>query len=171
MALPNLDSAQEPVFTTEGGYRRLCERVARARADYDAVTATNADAAEAGDNSVWHDNFAYEENQRRMHQLARRVHDLEAAARRAQIVPRPASYEVVALGCAVLLEDEDGLRERLVIGGWEDSDPERGRVSYTAPLARAFVSASVGEARMVRFGGKERELLVVAIEPAKEEEL
>jgi len=164
-------SANARLFTTVAGYDRFVARVAKVRAAYDAVIASNGDAAEAGDNSVWHDNFAYEENQRQMHQLARRVRDLLDVQRRLEVVaPSPTSSRV-CFGCAVLVEGEDGEVERLVIGGYEDGDPDLRRVAYTAPLALALVGAEPGDTRQVRVGGKARELTVISIELARAEEL
>ncbi len=64
-------------YLTPAGRVRLRHRIHEARLAHEAICASNGEAAEAGDSSVWHDNFAYEENQRQMHQLARRVRTLE----------------------------------------------------------------------------------------------
>ena len=53
------------LVTSRGGYARLQQRLQEALDSYNAVCATNAEAADAGDSSVWHDNFAYEENRAR----------------------------------------------------------------------------------------------------------
>ncbi len=159
----------ERLFTTAQGYERFRQRLDRARAAYDAVTASNGEAAEAGDNSVWHDNFAYEENQRQMHQLARRVRDFTDAMRRLQVIVPPPSPSRVGLGSAVTVDD--GARtERFVIAGYEDGEPERRRVAYTAPLASSLMGAEVGDVRVVSVGGRLRELEVVSIEAAQPEE-
>jgi transcription elongation GreA/GreB family factor len=168
---PSPHPTDSRLLTTATGYRRFVARVAKVRAAYDAVIASNGDAAEAGDNSVWHDNFAYEENQRQMHQLARRLRDLQEVQRRLEVVAPSPSSARVGFGCAVVVEGEDGELERLVIGGYEDGDPDLRRVAYTAPLALALLGAEPGDARQVRVGGKARELTVVSIEPARAEEL
>lgn len=173
-----MSSPQHPVrvdetrlFTSPAGRRRLIGRIERVRAAYDAVCASNGDAAEAGDNSVWHDNFDYEENQRQMHQLARRVRDLQDALRRMELVDAPQAPSRVGYGCAVVLETEDERTERLVIGGYEDGDADLHRVSYTAPIAQALMGAEPGDTRVVRVAGRTRELTVMAVECAKESEL
>lgn len=166
---PGHASAEGALFTTAPGLLRFRERVDRARAAYDAVIASNGDAAEAGDNSVWHDNFAYEENQRQMHQLARRVCDLTDALRRLHVVEPSAAPTKVEIGSAVTIDD--GTRtERFVVAGYEDGDTDLRRVAYTAPLATALMGAEVGDARTVRVGGRVRELEVVAIEAVPAEE-
>ncbi|MBI5516335.1 MAG: GreA/GreB family elongation factor [Deltaproteobacteria bacterium] len=172
MVTPNPLATDGPrLSTTAAGRARFVARVERARAAYDAVVASNGDAAEAGDSSVWHDNFAYEENQRQMHQLARRIHDLQDALRRLEVVSAPPHPERVGLGSAVTLEDADGRVERVVVGGYEDGDPALRRVAYTAPLAQALIGAEPGDTLSVRLGGRARELTVLSVEAARPEEL
>ncbi len=160
------------LYTTPAGLRRLEERLRRLRSEYLAVCADNADAAGSGDTSVWHDNFAYEHNQREMHRLARAVRDLERAMSRLEVVDPPSEApERVVLGARVT-SLVDGEEERTaVVAGWADGDPKAGRVSYLSPLARALLGARVGEERTLRVGGRERTLEVVAIEAAPEGEL
>lgn len=159
-----------PLYTTAGGHRRFLALVAHAHRAYEAVVASNGEAAEAGDSSVWHDNFAYEENQRQMHQLARRIRDLQDAARRLVVVTPSRAPVRVELGCAVTLEHPDGRRERLVIGGYEDSDPSLRRVACNTPIARSLVGAEPGEERSLP-GRPGRTVTVDAVEAAREEEL
>lgn len=168
---PPLRDGESRLFTSTAGRRRFVERIEKVRAAYDAVCASNGDAAEAGDNSVWHDNFDYEENQRQMHQLARRVRDLQDALRRMEVADAPRTPDRVGFGCAVVLETEDDRTERLVIGGYEDGDPDLHRVSYTAPIAQALMGAEPGDTRVVRVGGRTRELAVLSVERAQEAEL
>jgi transcription elongation factor GreB len=157
-------------YTTSAGRRRLEGRLGEAQRRYDEIVVSNPDAAEAGDTSVWHDNFAYEENQRQMHQWARRVRDLRALLASVEVVAPPNRPESVSIGCAVeLAHAEDGTTRQIVIAGYEDGDPANGRVSYTAPLARALLGATPGEWRTALLDGEERELAVLSIERAEEE--
>ena len=159
------------LLTSAAGQRRSASRLQKVRDAYEAVCASNGAAAEAGDNSVWHDNFDYEENQRQMHQLARRFRDLEDALRRMVVVPAPRDPAQVCFGCAVTVETEDGRIERLVIGGYDDGDADLHRIAYTTPLAQALLRAEPGDVRTFTAGGRERELTVIAIEAAHAEEL
>lgn len=136
---------------------------------YHQVTSSNAEAAESGDTSVWHDNFAYEENQRLMHQLGRRVHDLRALLEQAAVIERP-SLRCVTVGTRVRVVDTETTVERaLVVGGFDDGDPNIQRVSYTAPLAAALLGAEPGETRTVVLGVHTREFEVVDVGLADEE--
>lgn len=170
--------AQEPtlpahVFLTQAGLHRLRGRIAEARAAYLSVCSDNEDAAGAGDSSVWHDNFAYEENQRQMHRLARRVRDLEELLSRVRLVPACATAPArVQLGAQVqLLYPEDGREATIYIAGYEDGDPRIGRVSYSAPLAARLIGAEPGEVRRIQENGKSREVEVQGVLAAPAEEL
>jgi len=150
---------------TPGGLSRLRDRIASARAAYKAVCDDNPAALESGDTSGWHDNFAFEENQRQMHQLARLVRDLEAVAAQATVVPVPRHEpERVILGAKVAYRFLDEASERRGwLAGWEDGDPERGRISYNSPVGAALTGAEPGETREVRIGGALRQVEVVEV--------
>lgn len=164
---------QQPITLTQAGMHRLRGRIAEARAAYLAICADNEAASQAGDSSVWHDNFAYEENQRQMHRLARRVRDLEDQLGRVRVVPACSAVpDKVQLGARVTLRYIDEDREAtLYIAGFDDGDPKEGRISYTAPLAARLMGATLGETRTLTEGGRRREVEVVALLPATGEEL
>lgn len=154
---------------TPGGKRRLEARLAAVRAEFDAVVADNPAALESGDTSGWHDNFAFEENQRRMHQLAHRLRTLERLLDRAEVVPPLVEApERVVVGTHVRWrfedEDEDAARE-LWLAGFEDGEPNEGRVSYDSPLGRALVGAEEGDLREVVIAGRRRRVEVLCLGP------
>ena len=157
------------VVLTPGGKRRLHRRLAEFRAEFEAVVADNPAALESGDSSGWHDNFAFEDNQRRMHQLAHRVRTLERVLERAEVVPplRRAPERVI-VGAAVrwrFLDDPEDLERALWLAGFEDGDPAAGRVSYDSPLGAALVGAEEGDVRGVRINGRSRQVEVLALGP------
>ena len=136
---------------------------------YYEVCATNAHAAGDGDTSVWHDNFAYEHNQREMHKWARRITDLKNLLSTVRVIEIPASPATVQIGCFVLLRDEDeGGEWSIEIAGYEDGDAGRGRVSYTAPLARKIIGGGTGDAYELFLDGRERTVVIAAITPVNE---
>jgi len=152
-------------YLTPGGAERLRRRVAAVRAAYQAVVDDNPAALESGDTSGWHDNFAFEENQRQMHQLSRQVRELETLLGRATVVPLPnAVPERVILGSRVTWSfDGDDQPRTCWICGWDDGDPERGRISYNSPLGSALVGAEPGEEREVRGAGPPRRIEVLEL--------
>lgn len=156
-----------PVFLTADGRVRLVERIEATRAAYLAVCADNPDALQSGDSSGWHDNFAFEENQRQMHQLARRVRDLEDLLTRVRVVAPPSSFGRVAVGTRVTwCVDASDDERTAIIAGYDDGDPACGRVSYNSPLGAALVGAAEGDVRTFEHEGRRFELEVIAIGPA-----
>ena len=159
-------------YFTPGGFERLCARIRNVRAAYQAVCDDNPEALESGDTSGWHDNFAFEENQRQMHQLARRVRDLEVIKARSETYRALAGTpERVVLGASVVLQYEDEEAPRRVwIAGWDDGNPTRGRVSYNSPLGTALIGAEPGEEREVRIEKMVRKLEVLEVGPTPAED-
>jgi transcription elongation GreA/GreB family factor len=154
---------------TPGGRRRLSERLAAVRAELDAVVADMPAALESGDTSGWHDNFAFEDNQRRQHQLAHRVRELERILDQSETIPPWGRVPDRAwVGAAVTYQDADDPAESartIWLAGFGDGDPTNGRVSYDSPLGRALLGAAEGEVRTVHVGGVARSLEVLELGP------
>jgi transcription elongation GreA/GreB family factor len=162
-------STRQRLLTTPAGLRRTQARLQSALDSYDKIVSTNAEAADAGDSSVWHDNFAYEENQRQMHQWARRIRDMRLMLTRIEVISPPSDPERVQVGCTVTVYDLGREQEHTyVIAGYEDGDLEQNRLSYTAPLARALIGAEEGDIRSFQAGARQRRLEVLSIEPTRE---
>jgi len=163
-------SPQRYLFS-RGGLERLQHRIAEARRAYKAICDDNPAAAESGDSSVWHDNFAFEENQRQMHQLARRVRDLEGIFHGATLItPAEAPRDRAFVGSRVRyrLDEEETVRSCILVG-WDDGDPRLQRISYNSPLGAALFGAHPGEEREVTLHGKVRSVEIVGVEIAEEE--
>ena len=160
----------DALFLTPGGRVRLVERIERVRRAYKAVCDDNPAALESGDTSGWHDNFAFEENHRQLHQLARRVRDLEAMLARCSVLPplRDPPKRVV-LGARVVWRQDDLDLRTAWISGFEDGDPSAGRISYDSPLAKQILGARVGEVRTVELAGRTLDIEIVDLGPTPED--
>lgn len=158
------------IYLTRFGLARLQQRLTRARADYRAVCSGNPEARDSGDSSVWHDNFAFEENQRRMHQLARLVRDLEMLVAGVDLVEPPEDPERVAIATRVQfrVEGESSIQS-LFIAGFDDGDPAVSRVGYNSPIARALIGSEPGDIVRLPGGPTGRHAKVLAVDPWREE--
>ncbi|WP_037502016.1 GreA/GreB family elongation factor [Sphingomonas jaspsi] len=78
----------------------------------------------------------------------------------AEVAPRPVG-DRVAIGTRVTIE-LNGNSRTVEIVGHDESDPETGRIAFTAPLARALMGAEVDDE--VDFAGSADPVLVTAIE-------
>jgi transcription elongation GreA/GreB family factor len=156
------------LFTLRG-VERLRKRITEAREAYQSVCNSNPEAREAGDSSVWHDNFAFEENQRQMHQLAKRVRDLENVLGRVEVVTVPRVPVRASVGTRVRYRlDGEEIDREAVLAGWDDGEPATRRLSYNSPLGSALLGAGSGDEREVIIAGRARSVVVVAIEPAED---
>lgn len=162
----------DPIVLTPGGLFRLQRRLADARAAYLAVCSDNSAAADSGDTSVWHDNFAYEENQRQMHMLARQVRELQQMLEICRVVPiLQTEPERVGVGTRVVYRIDGADREQSCwVAGYDDGQPATGRVSYNSPIGRALVGAELGEIRELHLPQSTRSIEVVDITPIEREE-
>ncbi len=152
---------------TPSGMQRLRERLERTRAAFREVCNDNPEALESGDTSGWHDNFAFEENQRRMHMLTSRVRELERMIELAEVTPELQEMpERAVVGAAVTWRfDDEDTEHTIWLAGFDDGDPARGRVSYNSPIGRVLIGAAPGDLRQVRLSGEERLVEVLALGP------
>ncbi len=79
--------------------------------------------------------------------------------RTAQLVPDPASSDVVAFGSTVTFSRHDGRVQKYRIVGEDEADPKAGSISFASPVAKSLMGKSVGDVA----GSGNQELEIVAI--------
>ncbi len=129
---------------TETGLKLLETQLAQAREAYAAA------------------NVLEEVNERRR-QTAGPLRDMRYLGERlgtAQVVPAPASTDVVAFGSTVRFEREDGRVQTYRIVGEDEADPKAGSVSYVSPVASALMGRAVGD--LVNLGDEELEIIGIS---------
>ncbi|WNO52882.1 transcription elongation factor GreB [Stakelama saccharophila] len=154
---------ERPNYITPQGYHAL-------KAEYDALFAgerprlveTIAWAAGNGDRS---ENGDYIYGRKRLREIDRRLGWLSRRMKAAKVVDpcRQPNRERVFFGATVTIADEDDRERTLTIVGDDEADAGTGRVGWNAPLARALRGAGVGDLRVVRLPGGDREYEVMAI--------
>ena len=80
--------------------------------------------------------------------------------RTAQLVPAPASTDVVAFGNTVTFARADGRVQTYRIVGEDEADPKAGSISFASPVARSLMGKAVGD--VVGAGNKELEIVAIA---------
>ena len=131
-------------LVTETGLKLLETQLAQAREAYAAA------------------NVLEEVNERRR-QTAGPLRDMRYLGERlgtAQVVPAPASTDVVAFGSTVRFEREDGRVQTYRIVGEDEADPKTGSVSYVSPVASALMGRAVGD--LVNLGDEELEIIGIS---------
>lgn len=81
----------------------------------------------------------------------------------AQLAPPPPADEA-AFGSRVTFRQNGALRSIDIVGD-DEADPAAGRISFSAPLARALIGARVGE--LMDFAGRADALEVVEVGPIR----
>jgi transcription elongation factor GreB len=146
------------------------EGLARIRTEYETLFAierpkiveTISWAAANGDRS---ENGDYIYGRKRLREIDRRLGYLAKVMKAAKVVDpaAQAGRDQVRFGATVELADQDDLRRTITIVGDDEADASAGLVGWSAPLARAFVGARVGDERTVQLPAGEKAYEVVAI--------
>jgi transcription elongation factor GreB len=96
-----------------------------------------------------------------------RIAELEGRIASAELVQTDAlSHDRVRFGARVTVRDEDDVEHNYTIVGVDEADAARGRIAFTAPIARALLGKRVGESVSVQTPRHQQELTVTAIEYA-----
>ena len=149
--------------TTPGGYDRLHQLLIDTRTRFYEVCQDNEDANGSGDSSVWHDNFAYEENQRQMQALSTKVIQLERLLADMSVDTIPVvEPKTVILGSLVTVMMNEQKRT-FFICGHQDGDIAHERISYDSPLGRVLMGLEVEDEVTIRLGGKSMEIEILSI--------
>lgn len=142
--------ADEPKnYITPGGYRRLQEELAHLwKVERPPVVATVAWAAGNGDRS---ENGDYIYGKRRLREIDRRIRYLSKTLDRAVVVNNAGKApDRVFFGATVTVADESGGEREVTIVGVDELDRGDARVSWRSPLAKALLTARVGDTATVR---------------------
>lgn len=96
--------------------------------------------------------------------LEQRIRQLEENLQTAEIVEPPAApWDQVRFGATVTVRDRAGNESQYRIVGVDETDIDRGWVSWLSPIARALLKAKLGERVRFRFPAGEEQLEIVGI--------
>jgi len=142
--LPDRPISPEPNLVTAAGLKALEAQAAEARIAYDAA-------------------MLVEDVNEKRRQAANPLRDLRYFAERlrtAQLVPAPATSDIVAFGSTVTFSRDDGRVQTYRIVGEDEADPKTGSISYVSPIARGLMGKSAGD--VVTVGDRELEIVKIA---------
>ncbi|MCK8785170.1 transcription elongation factor GreB [Roseomonas sp. NAR14] len=155
--------AGTPNYITPDGLARLqAELRALWSQERPKVVELVAWAASLGDRS---ENADYQYGKKRLREIDRRVRFLRKRLERAQVVDPAAqrSRDRVYFGATVTYETGAGVERTVTIVGADETDMERGRISWLSPVARALLRASEGDVVELRTPQGREALEVVTI--------
>jgi transcription elongation GreA/GreB family factor len=141
--LPDRPISPHPNLVTEAGLKALEQQLQQAREAYEAAQQID------------------DINERRR-QAALPLRDARYFAERvrtAQVMPSPASTDIVAFGSTVTFKRDDGRVQKYHIVGEDEADPKAGSISFVSPVARLLMGKAVGDV----VGTPPQELEIVTI--------
>ncbi|OCI94024.1 transcription elongation factor [Rhizobium sp. AC27/96] len=141
--LPDRTISPHPNLVTEAGLKALEQQLQQAREAYEATT-------------------SIEDINERRRQAAIPLRDLRYLVERvrtAEIMPAPASSDLVAFASTVTYSREDGRVQKYRIVGEDEADPRAGSISYVSPVARLLMGKAVGD--FVSLGNEELEITAI----------
>jgi transcription elongation factor GreB len=149
-------------YITPGGYRRLHDELARLwKEERPPVVATVAWAAGNGDRS---ENGDYIYGKKKLREIDRRIRYLSKTLDRAVVVNNAGkTHGRVHFGATVTIADQAGDEREVTIVGVDELDVGDARVSWRSPLARALLTAKVGDTVTVRAPRGPERVEIVAI--------
>ena len=149
-------------YITPGGHRRLQEELARLwKVERPAMVTTVAWAAGNGDRS---ENGDYIYGKRRLREIDRRIRYLSKTLDRAQVVDNSGrTHDRVHFGATVTIIYETGAEREFTIVGVDELDAGDARVSWRSPLAKALLTAKVGDTVTLRAPRGPERLEIIAV--------
>lgn len=119
-------------------------------------------AAGNGDRS---ENADYLYGKRRLREIDRRLRYLGKRIDTLQVIdPASQKSDRILFGATVRVADEDGKELTYKIVGIDETEPNRGKISWVSPIGRALLQAQVGDGVTIRTPKGEVELEILQIE-------
>jgi len=131
-----------PIYLTEGGFKRLQEKLARLKRSLPDFIDDAQQAAALGDRS---DSSEYREAKSILRRTHRQILSIQDQIKRVVIIKSgPNASGTVQLGSSVVLK-VGGERRTFQIVGSHETDPARGRISHQSPLGSALMGHKLGD--------------------------
>lgn len=155
-------ATMEKVPMLAEGYERLTTDLKALREERPRIVDAIEEARAHGDLS---ENAEYHAAKERQGQVEAQIADLEDKVSRAQIIdPKTLSGDKIIFGATVTLLDEDDKPVKYQIVGQTEADANKGRISYTSPIARAMIGKKVGDEIEVTVPSGDKFYLVEKVE-------
>lgn len=142
--LPDRPISPHPNRVTEAGLKALEAQLAAARAAYDLANAIDD----------------INERRRQSANPLRDIRYLAERVRTAEVMPPPATHDIVTFGARITVRRDDGRRQTYRIVGEDEADPKLGTISYVSPMASRLMGKSVGDTATVA----DHEVEIIAID-------
>ena len=141
-------------YLTPDGARRLREELDRLRTERSRIAGETKSEGLSGASP----------HQRQLQVLDQRILHLQESLQSAVVVSPPSSPEDrVRFGATVTVRERNGSESRYRIVGVDETDLDRGWVSWLSPIAKALLNARLGQRVRFKFPSGDTELEIVKI--------
>lgn len=100
---------------------------------------------------------------RRLSEIERRISYLARMSSALEVASPPASLDRMVFGLVARVREEGGAEREYRIVGVDESDPDRGLLSWASPVARALVGKRCGDTAIARLPGGVMKLKILGI--------
>ena len=153
-------------YITAKGLKKLTDELEHIlKVEHPEVTKVVTWAASLGDRS---ENADYQYGKKRLRELDRRIRFLSKRIESAEVVTlKGRNAKQVQFGATVTICDDEGAEKIYSIVGVDETDPERGLISWTSPIGKALLSRQEGDSITVRAPSGDKEFEILNIEYGK----
>jgi len=152
-----------PDYITATGYRGLTDEYDWLfKSERPRITAEVAYAASLGDRS---ENASYIYGKKRLREIDRRMRFLRNRIESVEVVDsQDIAGPRVRFGARVLVADDEGVETTYLLVGVDETDVKQGRISYKAPIGRAFIGKEAGDEALIRAPGGQRTVEILEVD-------
>ena len=122
-------------------------------------------AASNGDRS---ENADYKYGKKKLREIDKRLNFLGKRMELAKVIdPEKQNKDYIDFGATVkVLDDEDNTKIYIIVGG-DESEPDKGKISWVSPIAKALLKAKVGDYVSFKAPSGEKGLEIVSFKYKK----
>lgn len=155
-------ASDSPVILTEQGKRSLEQELEQLRTEkHPAIAYRIQELTSDGDVS---DNSEYEETKEELVIVEARMREIQHILRRAKVVARDESSDVVQFGSTVTISDEFGETDTWTIVSPQEANTLHGTISTESPVGAAVMGKQVGDSVVVTTPGGETTFTIEKVE-------
>lgn len=150
-------------YLTPEGKRKLEQELKELRTKArDDLAARLKNAISMGDLS---ENADYHKAKEDQGFLEGRIQEIEAILKTSEVIKEQSSYDEVALGAKVTIQEEGYPPETYHLVGRKEANPRNGKISHESPIGKALVGHKVGDVVKVHLpNNNSTEFEILAIE-------
>ena len=131
------------IYFTKKGMDKFISKIQQEEKRLKDMYGRLAELAEVGGDQ-YHDNFSYEQQMMDIRMLDRQFAAWKSLLSQASVVEPVKNPTTVCIGAKIIIT-RNGREESWEIVGYDESDPDHGKLAYNTPLAQSIIGKKVGE--------------------------